>query len=174
MFSQCCNISLAIRNSLDRLCKTDCKCNGFCAAAAVALLRAAMQERFPGRAAFDIECANAFRPVNFMRGNRQEVNTQCLHINGYFAKCLHSIGMNERFRIFLYFVRNSCNGIYCTRFIIDHHQRNKRGIVSNEIAVPLNMAKRTNWDECDNCSERCDPFDGFENGMMLGGTGEHF
>src|SRR5262249_40432316 len=77
--------------------ETDDACDVFGSGAEAALMMPAVEKLLNTRAAADVESANAFGAVDFVRRERKEVDAKGLNIDRNFAGGLHGIAVKPDF-----------------------------------------------------------------------------
>src|SRR5581483_1572386 len=143
--------------------------NGFRAAAAVAFLCAAVEKRFPRCPRTDKECADAFWSVNFMSGDRKQIDAPGTNVDRHFSKGLYGVGVDERRALLLHSFGNFRNGARRSGLVVHCHQRGECGFGPDSFYDRWNgnASELISLSEFRYGPEFRKPLNGFEHRMML-------
>ena len=91
---------------------------------------AAGQQRLHARAALDPERPGAFRAVEFVRRQGEQIDAERAHVDRNFARRLHGVGVHQR-ATFVGDRRDIGDRLNGSDFVIGVHHRDERGVVGD-------------------------------------------
>ena len=131
-------------------------------------------EKLPeASATADVESADAFRGVEFVAGERKQIDTQCVDVDGDFSGRLDSVGVEINF-VFLGDAADFFERLNCAQLVVGLHDGDENGFGANSLAdgPGIDLAFLIDWQVSDVCPLLFQGLAGVKDGFVFDSGGD--